>query len=153
LDISGVFDVRFDPETALRRLTDVKEVSSCLPNLTELQVFSESEFTASFKLDVSRYAKEVSVGELARLTARMRFRFLRRDLEAVVLEGNGRVMGSGIKITLDFNISPESPGSRVKWKASLDLGLILRLLGSNIVEKASREMAREVVECISSKML
>ncbi len=152
LDFSGTISVRAGSQEAFSRLTDVQWISGCLPTLTELRIISESEFEATFKVDVSEAARRVHVEYLSQVTVKMKFKFLKKEPQEVILEGSGRVVGSSLKIRIEFKVTDSGNGSVIPWRATVDAGLLLRFFGEALIKETADQIIDSVIRCISSKL-
>jgi len=152
LNIGNVFYVKASPEVVFKYLTDLKWVAECLPSLSVLKIINENEFIASFKVDVSNATKKLHIEPLSQITANMKFKFLEKKIEKVVLEGTGRAAGSKLEIKLEFNIKRNNNITQIPWNAQIDLGVLLKFLGHDLINETTNSIANEVIKCISYKL-
>jgi len=152
LEYSGNFNVNVPAESAFKYLTDIKWISGCLPSLTDLNIINENEFTATFIVDVSSAAKKLHIEYLSQMTAKMKFKFLEKKIERVLLEGSGRAAGSKLDIKLEFAIKGISDNNaEISWKVQIEPGILLKFFGHNLINDTVNSIASEVIKCISNK--
>ena len=149
MDFSGQFSTRTPTETAAKILTDVHSISQCLPNLGKLEVVSDDEFFATFKVDLSDIAGRMRLDYLSRLSVRMHFKYLEKRIDAIVLEGTGRAAGSKLDITLHLKINQGKDESLVAWTAQAEFGPLLKLLGDKIIRDVSTTMIDGLTDCLT----
>jgi carbon monoxide dehydrogenase subunit G len=152
LDFNGSFEVNVPADYALRRLTDIKWISDCLPMLTELKTLNENEFDATFKVDVSEAASKLHIEYLSNVTVKMKFKFLKKELQHVVLEGSGRVVGSTLKIMIEFTIENRAEKTVIPWKGHVDFGLLLKFFGQKLIVETANGIIDSIIKCISDKL-
>ena len=146
MEFTGQFTTRTPAENVAKKLTDIRTISQCLPNLGKLEVISDDEFFATFKVDLSEAARKMRLDYLSRLTVRMHFKYLTKDKDSVVLEGTGRAAGSKLDIRLSLKISHANSESLVAWTAQAEFGTILRLLGDKIIRDVSTTMINDLTD-------
>jgi len=149
VEFSGQFSTRTSPEFAAKKLTDVRSISQCLPNLSRLEVVGDDEFFATFKVDLSDVMGKMRLDYLSRLSVRMHFKYLQKGLDAIVLEGSGRAAGSKLDITLRLKISQGKDESLVAWTAQAEFGALLKLMGDKIIRDVSTTMIDDLTDCLT----
>ena len=151
LSAEGVFYVNATKELVFKRLTDIKWVSECLPSLSELEIINENEFKASFKVDILNITKKLPIEPLSQITANMKFKFLEKKIEKVVIEGTGRVAGSKLEIKLEFAIKGNN-NTEISWNAQINPGVLLKFFGHDFIHETINNISNEVIKCISYKL-
>ena len=152
MDFNGTFEVSVPADHALRQITDINWISACLPTLTELKTINENEFETTFKVDVSEAAGKLHIEYLSQVTVKMKFKFLKKELQQVVLEGSGRVVGSSLKIRIEFTVESKAEKTAIPWKAQVDFGLLLKFFGQELLVGTANGIIDSVIKCISSKL-
>jgi len=66
--------------------------------------------------------------------------------------GNGRSAGVGIKISILMELIETGVTVKLSWKAKIDLGMLMRLIGEESVRKIADVNVNYIVNCISTKM-
>jgi len=136
--LSGSFEVASPPERVWRLVTDPRQISKAIPDLKRLDVRSESEFDAEFKLRVGF------------LSGTMRMRFNYEELgepSKVVLRGRGSGMQSTVDLRIVLEIEGRAGGvSEVKWLSDVILGGAAAGLGARIIEDVARSKISHLVE-------
>ena len=152
LSFSGEFKVNASPKRVYNFLTNIKEISACLPNLTDLNIKND-EFSAKFKIDVSKASKKLHIGYLSRVTAKMNFKFSNKiNEECATIIGNGRVVGNKIYIQISFKLRSDKISTNVHWNADTELGRLLKLFGKELINQISNDIINNVINCIKEKL-
>ncbi|MDG6929274.1 MAG: hypothetical protein JRN39_00675 [Nitrososphaerota archaeon] len=134
-------------KAVLEFLADPGRFAQCLPNLAGLEGGNGDEFAARFKVEIPEGA---GVGYMKNIGVRMVFR-VSRGPDEVGIHGEGRSAGVKIKLDLRILVHEEAQGSRLEWDASLDAGLLERLIGGAKFESMTRGMAGEIISCLAAK--
>ena len=151
MEFSGTLTAKATADYIFQRLTDVNWISTCIPNLQKLDMITENEFKAVFKLDIAESAKGLHLDYLTRITTEMRFKFLKKTRDETVLEGSGRVVGSKMTLRLSFKIHEDSGASTILWRADVEFGLLLKAFGEELIRKISADTIGSITDCLSKK--
>jgi carbon monoxide dehydrogenase subunit G len=152
MEFSGTLPAKASADYIFQRLTDVRWISACIPNLERLDVMEGDEFKAVFKLDLAESAKGLHLDYLTRITTEMRFKFLKMERDETVLEGSGRVVGSKMVIRLSFKIREDSAAASILWHADVEFGLLLKAFGEELIRKISADTIGSITDCLSRKL-
>ncbi|PMP90147.1 MAG: hypothetical protein C0171_05750 [Caldisphaera sp.] len=152
MDFNGEFEINADPNIIYDYLTNINKISKCIPNLYEIKVKDDNNFSASFLIDVSSTTKSLHIEYLSHLNAKMDFTFIEKSINNVKLVGKGRAAGTSIKITIGFQIKDFSKSSKIIWNASFDPGLILRLFGEKLIKSVADDIINNLIECVKKSI-
>ena len=139
-------------ETVAKSLGDARWISQCLPTLGKLEIFNDDEFLATFKVDLGEAARKMHLDYLSRLTVGMRFKYLKKTTDGIILEGTGRVAGIGLNIKLNLSIKEVNDGTIVPWKAEVEFGRLLKLFGEKLVRDISTTTINDLTNCLTAKL-
>ena len=152
MEFTGQFATRSTAEEVTKKLGDINFVSQCLPTLGKLEVLNDNEFFATFKVDLSAVAGKMHLDYMSQLTVRMHFNYLEKNPNSVVLEGNGRAVGSKIDLKLRLQVSEGTNESLVDWAAQVEFGKLLKLFGDKIIRDVSTNIINDLTACLSTKL-
>jgi carbon monoxide dehydrogenase subunit G len=152
MEFSGTLTAKATADYIFQRLTDVKWISTCIPNLQRLDVVNDDEFKAVFKLDLAESAKGLHLDYLTRITTEMHFKFLKKTRDETVLEGSGRVVGSKMTLRLSFKVNESSGSSVILWQAEVEFGLLLKAFGEELIRKISGDTIGSITDSLSKKL-
>lgn len=144
IQLSGQNEVR--RKGLLDFLKDPSSFSRCIPNLESIEIRSPNEFDAKFKVEVP---EEFGVSYLKTIGIKMHF-IVSSSGNKVNMHGEGRSMGLKVKIDIEVEVYEREETSTMSWKASVDVGLLERMLGEDKIKEFSDEIISQLVLCISS---
>lgn len=153
MEFTGQLTTLAPAETVAKDLGDAKWISQCLPTLGKLEVLNEDEFLASFKVDLGEAARKMHLDYLSRLTVGMRFKYLKKATDGIILEGTGRVAGSSLDIKLTLDIKEEHGETLVPWKAQVEFGRLLKLFGEKLIRDTSTTTISDLTNCLTAKLV
>ena len=152
MEFTGQFATRTSTETVAKKLADIRCISQCLPTLGKLEIITDDEFLATFKVDLSDVASKIHLDYLSRLTVRMHFKYIEKSADNIVLEGSGRAAGSKLDIRLRLRINGGNGESLVAWTAQAEFGRLLKLFGEKLVRDTSATIIKDLTDCLSTKL-
>jgi carbon monoxide dehydrogenase subunit G len=152
LEFTGRFATKATLEKTAKNLSDIKWISECLPNLGKLEIVSDGEFFASFKVDLSDAASKMHLDYLTRLTVRMHFKYMDRTTNSITLQGSGRAAGSKLDIILRLNMSESNAETLVAWTAQVEFGKLLKLFGEKLLQDVSKKTVNDLTNCLTAKL-
>jgi hypothetical protein len=152
LEFTGQFTTSAPAETVAKSLGDARWISQCLPTLGKLEIFSDDEFLATFKVDLGETARKMHLDYLSRLTVAMRFKYLMKTTEGIILEGTGRIAGSSLDIKLNLSVKEANDETLVPWKAQVEFGKLLKLFGEKLVRDISTTTINDLTNCLTAKL-
>ncbi|BBD72168.1 hypothetical protein HS1genome_0557 [Sulfodiicoccus acidiphilus] len=146
MKVEGKFEVEAPKDRVDSFLSDPNQFSQCLPGLREMKVETEG-FRASFKLDVSG----AGISQLSTVSSTMTFKVV-RSAEGVSIRGEGKAVGA--KVRLELNVRTLGTGSvtTVEWDASLDVGLLARFFGDELLRRVTDDNVRQLTSCVQAKV-
>ena len=152
MEFTGQFTTSAPAETVAKSLGDARWISQCLPTLGKLEIFSDDEFLATFKVDLGETARKMHLDYLSRLTVAMRFKYLMKTTEGIILEGTGRIAGSSLDIKLNLSVKEANDETLVPWKAQVEFGKLLKLFGEKLVRDISTTTINDLTNCLTAKL-
>jgi carbon monoxide dehydrogenase subunit G len=152
LEFTGQFATKATIERTAKDLGDIKWISECLPNLGKLEILSDNEFFASFKVDLSEAAGKMHLDYLTRLTVRMHFKYTDKGPNIIALQGSGRAAGSMLDINLGLKMSDSSVETLVSWTAQVEFGKLLKLFGEKLLRDVSTKTIADLTNCLTAKL-
>ena len=129
-------------------LSDPRLFSSCVGNVENLRVKVDGRFSAKFRVDIP---ERFGVSYLERASANMNFAPVKYT-DMIEWQGSGRIVGVKLSITLGLDVREEDGGARLSWRASLDAGIIEKVLGEENLERFASDLASRILECISARV-
>ena len=152
MEFTGQLATQASAQTVAKSLGDAKWISQCLPTLGKLEVISDDEFIATFKVDLGEAARKMHLDYLSRLTVGMHFKYTKKSADGIALEGSGRVAGSGLEIKLNLSINQADKETLVPWNAQVEFGKLLKLFGEKLVRDISATTINDLTNCLSMKL-
>jgi hypothetical protein len=152
LEFTGQLTTSASAEVVAKSLGDARWISQCLPTLGKLEILSEDEFLATFKVDLGETARKMHLDYLSRLTVGMRFKYLKKATDGIILEGTGRVAGSSLDIKLNLSLTEANNETLVAWKAQVEFGKLLKLFGEKLVREISTTTINDLTNCLTTKL-
>jgi carbon monoxide dehydrogenase subunit G len=146
MELKGELELKRNINYVKEFLLDPKKFTECLPGLQNYEVEGKN-FKAIFKLDVS----QLGIPHILTLTANINAVIMDEGNKIEVV-GNGRSAGVGIKISILMELVETGVTVKLSWKAKIDLGMLMRLIGEESVRKIADVNVNYIVNCISTKM-
>jgi len=146
MELKGELELKRNINYVKEFLLDPKKFTECLPGLQNYEVEGKN-FKAIFKLDVS----QLGIPHISTLTANINAVIMDEGNKIEVV-GNGRSAGVGIKIRILMELIETGVTVKLSWKAKIDLGMLMRLIGEESVRKIADVNVNYIVNCISTKM-
>jgi hypothetical protein len=148
IELNGERHVGHAKDKVLAFLSNPNLFSSCLGNAEDLRVEQNGDFKARFKIAVP---KKFGISYLENVSATMNFR-LSKGPDTVEWEGSGRAVGVKLSIMLRLDARDEDAGTQLSWNASVNAGMIERLLGDQNLREIASDMATQILECVSTRI-
>jgi len=152
MEFTGQFTTQASVETVAKNLMDARWISQCLPTLGKLEVVSDEEFLATFKVNLEEATRKLRLDYLSRLTVTMHFKYLKKAFDAITLEGTGRVAGSRLDMNLSLSIRETDGETMVGWNAQVDFGRMLKLIGEKLVRDVSTSAINDLTDCLKTRL-
>ena len=149
IELSGEKKVGQAKDKVLDFLSDPNLLSSCLGNVENLHSEKDGNFVARFKIAVP---KKFGVSYMENVNATMNFK-LSRLPDAVEWKGSGRTVGVKLIIVLRLETRDEDSGTKLCWHASMNAGVIEKLLGDQNLREIANDMANQILECVSTRIM
>ncbi len=140
----GTFDVPASRETVYAFLTDAKNVTSIFPDVQDLKVTDENNFSAKVKvgmsfirgtLDVKMALTDKKPGSFAKLKAR------------------GTGLNSSVDLESTFSLEESETGSTtVSWATEAKISGMMASVGSRLMESAAQKYVNQMVDSLKRKL-
>lgn len=143
MEFEGHFYSSLSTDGTIAYLSDFRKVSACLPGVESVEV-QGNQYMAKIRFDVS----EMGHSYISTLSGKIKAHYEDADSHHVVISASGRVAGASLKIFLDIGISQSDGKTMANWKASVDFGILMKLMGEkNITSIADANMGK-IMSCI-----
>jgi hypothetical protein len=135
--LEGSFETPLPPQKVWQLVTNPKQISKAIPDLKKLEVKSDRDFEAEFK---------VRLGVLSG-TIKMDFTYVDlREPNHVTLVGKGSGMQSTIDLKIDLDIVDKGDRlSEVKWVSDVTVGGAAASIGARIIQDVAKSKVKELV--------
>jgi len=132
---------RFDapPEQVFALLTDPAFLVSALPGIERWDLRDRDRWTAVMRPPVP-------------LSPRLKLDFTvldRREPEHALVRVNGGAFGSGAVVESDFDLAPDDGGTRMRWRAGIELSGMLAALGRSSLEPVAKRQAERMLDALA----
>jgi carbon monoxide dehydrogenase subunit G len=144
LRFEGRTDVRAPRERVWGVLTDPQAMSTCLPDVQQLDVLGEGRFRAVVRVGVGfikgNFAFDVTMSDL-------------RPPAHAVLAGRGGGLGSAVDVrsVVDLVDGPGG-GTTVQWTADVVISGPLATVGGRVLNNAVEKKAGELFDCLKARV-
>ncbi len=143
MEFEGHFNSSLSVEGTMEYLSDFRKVSCCLPGVESVDV-QANQYIARIRFDVSEFGHSY----MSTLSGRLKAHYETAGNNHVVISASGRIAGSAIKVLLDMAISQSDGKTVTSWKASVDFGILMKIMGEkNIMAVADANIGR-IMSCI-----
>jgi len=140
----GTFDVPASRESVYAFLTDAKSLTSIFPEVQDLRISDENNFSAKVKvgmsfmrgtLDVKMSLADKRPGSFAKLKAR------------------GTGLNSSVDLESTFTLTDgKTGGTEVAWAAEAKMGGMLASVGSRLIESAAQKYVSQIIDSLKQKL-
>lgn len=146
--LEGELDLPLGVNEAKEYLGDPRRIVHCLPYLTSWEELDERTINALFRVRIDA----IGIEYLARLTCRATIRLESKSAGEISYSFDGRVAGFPYSGRLLLRLRPrERASTRVVWRADLELGSLLDLIGGFVDLKSLVDgIVEDIVEGITA---
>jgi|UniRef100_A0A7C1IE22 carbon monoxide dehydrogenase subunit G len=149
MQYEGEFDLPGKKEEVLKLLLDASRLPQCIPNVVSYKAESMDKASITFRVDVGGAGIEY----LSRMTSRLDVTIRREQGDTVVYEGKGKIAGAGYTVVISLSPQEKAGHTSIKWRANVELGKTLALLGSffdtdKMVEQIAKDTINKLRECV-----
>ncbi|MEM0122227.1 MAG: SRPBCC domain-containing protein [Saccharolobus sp.] len=127
-------------------LLDASQFTKCLPGIQSYESTNDT-FKAYFKLDVS----QMKIPYMSTLSANINAKISGNENE-IRISGNGRSAGVGIKFSIIMRLESAKDKTIVNWLAELDLGMLAKLIGNDVIRNIINNNINYIMNCMSEKL-
>jgi carbon monoxide dehydrogenase subunit G len=143
LDYEGNFYSLLSADDTVAYLSDFRKVSACLPGVESVEV-QGNQYVAKIRFDVS----EMGHSYISTLSGRIKAHYEDSESDQVVLSASGRVAGASLKILLHITISESEGKTMASWKASVDFGILMKVMGEKNIASIAEVNIGRIMSCI-----
>jgi carbon-monoxide dehydrogenase small subunit len=146
MEIKQSISVSRPPAEVWAMLCDVPSVVSCIPGAQLGADLGENRYSGSFKLKVGPLAANIDgEGKVERNDHERKGRIVGR--------GTDKRGGSRVAVTLDYEVMPQSQGSRINVTANTEISGPLAQIGrTGIIEDVARRLTGEFSTALETKL-
>ncbi|MFQ5941397.1 MAG: CoxG family protein [Nitrososphaerales archaeon] len=142
IEVKKEYVINSDVEKVWNFLTDLKEVTSCMPRLEKLQIETPTKFRGKIKPPFSfvkgRFKIESEIKQF-------------REKESLTIGVRGSSIGSSFKITMGITISPMD-GTKIQIDAKVETFGLLKPLPKSLIHKGIEDIETPMLSCIKEKL-
>jgi carbon monoxide dehydrogenase subunit G len=140
---SGNFQVLKNRETVYGLLTDPRKFAPLLPNLQDLEIHDDREFTVQVKVGLG-FIKSTATIRLA-LSGE-------QPHSHATYKGSGSVAGEPIAVTAAFDLEEKGGQTQVNWVGESSLNMKLPAAAANLLEPVARQSIKVLVDSIKAAL-
>ncbi len=142
---SGVLAVAEGHDRVLEFIRSPESVASILPHVEEHRI-QDGVSMVKFRIDLERGGVSPGGGYISTAKAVMKFRYGAASDNGVTIEGSGRALGSSLKLSLEIAVGKSDGSTQISWRAVVDTGVLMKLLGSETVQAITAGIIGEILE-------
>lgn len=143
VEFEGTILSKKAPDETIKILKDFSKVSRCLPGVESYEE-KDGEYFAKIRLDIS----EMGNSYLSTLSGRIRAKYEDSGEGNVIISASGRIAGSSLKIILTVSLDDRDGQVSAGWKASVDFGILLRMMGESNVRSVAESNINQIMNCV-----
>ncbi len=143
MDYEGNFYSLLSADDTVAYLSDFRKVSACLPGVESVEV-QGNQYVAKIRFDVS----EMGHSYISTLSGRIKAHYEDSESDQVVISASGRVAGASLKILLHITISESEGKTMASWKASVDFGILMKVMGEKNIASIAEVNIGRIMSCI-----
>ncbi|MEM2760380.1 MAG: SRPBCC domain-containing protein [Nitrososphaerales archaeon] len=141
-ELKKEYVINSDIENVWNFLTELREVTSCIPNLENLQIETPTKFRGKIKPPFSFVKGKFSVeSELIEL----------KEKERLTIAVRGSSIGASFKIMMTMLISYVS-GTKIHLDVRVETTGLLKTLPKSLIHKVVEDIETPMLRCIKEKL-
>jgi carbon monoxide dehydrogenase subunit G len=132
-------------------MTEPGRLFASIPGVESIDSVN-GKLKVKFRLDLEKIGITDAGGYMSTITSVMLFEY---ELEGheFLMKGKGRSAGSSVSTEIAAVLSEDNDSTRLDWKADVDTGLILKMLGERRVSAASGTLISMIIEGFRHSLL
>lgn len=140
----GSFDVESPREKVYEFITDPKKITTIFPDVENVKVLDENNFTLKAKVGMSFIKGTMDVkGTMAEKT--------KPTLAKLKARGTG--LNSSVDLDSTFTIADgTNGGSHVTWSADAKISGMMASVGSRLIDSAANKYVKQITETLQKKL-
>ncbi|MBX8636219.1 MAG: hypothetical protein KIS30_05730 [Thermoplasmata archaeon] len=144
LHYEGNFTVPKKMKQTLALMTDPQRLFNLIPGVERIDILN-GKLKVKFRLDLEKMGVTDTGGYLSTVSSVMLFEY---SLEGqnLSVRGKGKSAGSSISTDISVILSEYQGGTKLDWKAEVDTGLILKMLGEHRVSTAAGTIISSIID-------
>ena len=144
MQLEGTFDVKASPTEAFRFLMDPMRLGRHMPDVEDIQVEDENNFTLKAKVGVS-HIKGTMIMKLTVVE--------RQEPVSAKLVGKGSGMASVVDMVTTFGLEDAGGGvTRVRWQGEAKIGGKLAAFGGGLMDRLAKKNLERFVAGVQAGM-
>lgn len=136
------YTINSDPEGVWNFLTDLQKVTTCMPNLENLEIQSPTKFRAKVKPPFS-FVK----GKLRMESELKEF----NEKESLTIAVKGSSIGASFEVAMNINLTPMK-GTKIQIDVRLETFGLLKTLPKSLIHKVVEDIESSMLACIKQKL-
>ncbi len=141
--MSGKVIVNAPVDTALKFLTNLREIAMCVPTARDFNQIDDKNLTIKITLSIAFVNGVFEVKET----------LVEQSANRLVYNIEGRGIGSTIKETLTLDINPEgTAATELAWNADVELGGIVSGLSESVLRRISEDNVNEIITNVKARL-
>lgn len=142
IELKKEYVINSDVESVWNLLTNLKEVTSCIPNLENLEIETPTRFRAKIKPPFSFVKGRLKVeSELKEF----------REKESLTIAVRGSSIGASFEATMGITIS-NIEGTRIQIDVRVETFGLLKTLPKSLIYKVIEDIETPMLTCIKGKL-
>ncbi len=142
IELKKEYLINADLDDVWNFLTDLKEVTSCIPGLENLQIDGPTKFRGKIKPPFSfikgRFSVESEIREF-------------KEKESLTIAVRGSSVGASFEVTMKMNIS-NMAGTRIQIDVRAETSGLLKTLPKSLIHKVVEEIETPMLKCIKERL-
>ncbi len=145
LRYSGEVKSESSVESVMRFVTSPERLASAFPDVRSFEL-KDGSSRIRFSIDLSRFSNRKDISHIAALTATLNLSYETVEERHVVIVGKGRSAGSAISVRVELKLEEVPGGTSVRWNATVNPGIVLRLVGRDEISSISEKFINHLIE-------
>jgi carbon monoxide dehydrogenase subunit G len=141
----GSFEVPVQKQKVYEFVTDPKKITSIFPDVQDVKVIDENNFSLKAKVGISFIRGMMDV----RMTI-----LERRPPAFAKMKAKGNGLSSSVELENTFTMEdvPGGSGTLVKWAADAKIAGLMASVGSRLIDAAAQKYVAEIIGSLKEKL-
>ncbi|MFQ5970252.1 MAG: CoxG family protein [Nitrososphaerales archaeon] len=142
IEIKKEHVINSEVENVWSFLTNLKEVTSCIPGLQNLQIETPTKFRGKIKPQFSFVKGKFNIESEVKVF---------REKEILTIAVRGSSIGASFEITMDITLSAIA-GTKIQTDVRLETFGLLKALPRSLIHQVVEDIATPMLSCIKEKL-